>query len=232
MTTRLFAPLAAALTLLAPALAQADVLLDQGTMPNGNGRAVGGSADFIIFQPFAVPAGGNWHLTSIALDGWRSSGDTAIVQVRDTPDGAILATTSITLIETTGQYSDFQRGPVDVQLPGGANGATFYLRISIATPGDLLALFLGSGDVGLPSTTRFNSGFEVTAPPIALILEGTAGGAPCRADIDGSGIVNVQDFLAYLQLYSAADPRADMDNNGQINVGDFLAFLALYAAGC
>jgi hypothetical protein len=225
-------PAAIAMCLLAPTLACADTLLDQGTTPNGNGRAVGGAVDFIIFQPFVVPAGAGWHLTSIALDGWRSSGDTAIVQVRDNPDGAVLAATTVTLIETTGQYSDFQRGAVDVQLPGGNSGTTYYLRISIATPGDLLALFLGSGDVGLPSTTRFNNGFEVMAGPIALILEGTTGGGGCRGDIDGNGNLNVQDFLAYLQLYSAGDPRADMDNNGQINVQDFLAFLSLYAAGC
>jgi hypothetical protein len=56
--------------------------------------------------------------------------------------------------------------------------------------------------------------------------------ASCRADIDGNGSVNVQDFLTFLQLYAAADPRADMDNNGAINIQDFLSFLALYAAGC
>jgi hypothetical protein len=54
----------------------------------------------------------------------------------------------------------------------------------------------------------------------------------CQADINGDGQVNVQDFLAYLALYAAADPRADIDGSGAVNVQDFLAYLALYAHGC
>jgi uncharacterized membrane protein len=56
--------------------------------------------------------------------------------------------------------------------------------------------------------------------------------SPCAVDIDGSGTVNVADFLAFLQLYAAADPRADMTGDGSINVQDFLRVLALFAAGC
>jgi hypothetical protein len=54
----------------------------------------------------------------------------------------------------------------------------------------------------------------------------------CAADYNGDGVVNVQDFLAYVAGYAAADARADFDGNGSINVQDFLAFLAAYAAGC
>jgi hypothetical protein len=54
----------------------------------------------------------------------------------------------------------------------------------------------------------------------------------CRADVTGDGQVNVQDFLAFLQLFAAADPRADFDNSGSVNVQDFLAFLQAFAAGC
>jgi hypothetical protein len=42
----------------------------------------------------------------------------------------------------------------------------------------------------------------------------------------------VQDFLNFLQLYSAADGGADINADGSINIADFLAFLSLYAAGC
>jgi hypothetical protein len=66
----------------------------------------------------------------------------------------------------------------------------------------------------------------------ALVDGVTIGAAPCQPDVNGDGLVNVQDFLAYLQLYAAADPRADFDNNGQVNVQDFLAFLQAFAAGC
>jgi hypothetical protein len=60
----------------------------------------------------------------------------------------------------------------------------------------------------------------------------TPAAAPCRVDINGDGAVNVQDFLSFLQRYSAADSGADFTGDGQVNVNDFLAFLAAYAAGC
>jgi hypothetical protein len=60
----------------------------------------------------------------------------------------------------------------------------------------------------------------------------TTGGG-CPADMDGNGVLNVQDFLAFLQFYSAGDAmRADFNHDGVINVQDFLLFLSAYAAGC
>jgi probable HAF family extracellular repeat protein len=56
--------------------------------------------------------------------------------------------------------------------------------------------------------------------------------APCRADFDGNGAVNVQDFLGYLQAYATGDPRADTDGSGSITVQDFLGFLNLFGLGC
>jgi hypothetical protein len=54
----------------------------------------------------------------------------------------------------------------------------------------------------------------------------------CQADINGDGVVNINDFLAYLALFAAADPRADINGDGNVNISDFLAYLALFAAGC
>jgi hypothetical protein len=59
-----------------------------------------------------------------------------------------------------------------------------------------------------------------------------AGSPPCRPDLNADGQVNVQDYLAYLQLYSSANPRADFNADAQVNVQDYLAFLAAYALGC
>jgi hypothetical protein len=57
-------------------------------------------------------------------------------------------------------------------------------------------------------------------------------GGACRADFNGDGSVNVQDFLAFLQAFAGADPRADMTGDGSVNIQDFLAYLQLFAAGC
>jgi subtilisin family serine protease len=55
--------------------------------------------------------------------------------------------------------------------------------------------------------------------------------ADASADLDGNGVVNVQDFLLFLRLFAAADPRADTDGDGAVGVRDFLAFLQIYATG-
>jgi hypothetical protein len=57
-------------------------------------------------------------------------------------------------------------------------------------------------------------------------------GSRCAVDFSGDGSVNVQDFLAFLQAFSAGEARADFDASGSVNVQDFLAFLSAYAAGC
>lgn len=55
---------------------------------------------------------------------------------------------------------------------------------------------------------------------------------PCAVDINNDGLVNVNDFFAYLALYQAMNPAADLTMDGNINVNDFFLFLALYQAGC
>jgi subtilisin family serine protease len=54
----------------------------------------------------------------------------------------------------------------------------------------------------------------------------------CAADINGDGVVNTQDVLAFLNLWSADDPQADFNGDGTINTQDVLAFLNAWVAGC
>ena len=58
----------------------------------------------------------------------------------------------------------------------------------------------------------------------------TQGG--CPADIDGNGVLNIFDFLAYQTAFSNNDPRADMDGNGTLNIFDFLAYQTAFGVGC
>ncbi len=61
----------------------------------------------------------------------------------------------------------------------------------------------------------------------AFICEDT-----CRADINGDGIVDADDFFEFLSLFAAGDPVADMNADGVIDADDFFEFLSLFAAGC
>lgn len=49
------------------------------------------------------------------------------------------------------------------------------------------------------------------------------------ADVDGSGAVDVQDYLLFMELYSRG--LIDYDGSGRVDHDDFLSFLAAYGAG-
>ncbi len=54
----------------------------------------------------------------------------------------------------------------------------------------------------------------------------------CAADLTGDGVVDTQDFLAFLNAWSAGEQSADWNGDGTINTLDFLAYLNDWAAGC
>jgi hypothetical protein len=54
----------------------------------------------------------------------------------------------------------------------------------------------------------------------------------CDADVDGNGVVDTRDVIAFLNLWAAEDDRADFDDNGTIDTRDVIAFLNAWTAGC
>ncbi len=55
---------------------------------------------------------------------------------------------------------------------------------------------------------------------------------PCPADLNGDGVVDVQDFFSFVALFDAADPMADLTGDGIVDVLDFFAFVVAFDAGC
>ena len=66
----------------------------------------------------------------------------------------------------------------------------------------------------------------------------SVGACTCYANCDGSTaapILNVSDFICFMNLYAAGDPQANCDGSTvapTLNVADFVCFLNAYAAGC
>ncbi|MEQ8770196.1 MAG: NF038122 family metalloprotease [Phycisphaerales bacterium] len=56
--------------------------------------------------------------------------------------------------------------------------------------------------------------------------------APCPADCDGNGVVNLDDLDCFVAAFLAGGPEADCDGNGIINLDDLDCFVAVYLAGC
>lgn len=74
------------------------------------------------------------------------------------------------------------------------------------------------------------SGGGISKAPIAPDLFIHA--APCAPDLDGSGGLDLFDFLAFTNLFNAQDPAADWNADGAFDLFDFLGFVNSFNAGC
>ena len=54
----------------------------------------------------------------------------------------------------------------------------------------------------------------------------------CRADVNASGTLSVQDLFDFLALYFSNAPIADFNFSGLTTVQDIFDYLAAYFAGC
>jgi hypothetical protein len=61
---------------------------------------------------------------------------------------------------------------------------------------------------------------------------GTGAGACSRADWNEDGVIDFNDFLAFLNDFNTEDPCADLNQDSVVDFNDFLEFLNIYNAGC
>ena len=73
---------------------------------------------------------------------------------------------------------------------------------------------------------------DICPPVLGAMIQFWGERSTCYADFNGDGVVNTQDFLAYLGAWAANDMAADCNSDGTVNTQDFLCFLSLWAAGC
>lgn len=210
----------------------ADILLDQGTTPDGTGYTVGGLEDlslWTVLQPFEVTDEAGWTLGFVHLDGWVAEGDgVMVVSVLDGSGGDPLAQADLTFTNTDSFASDFVSVPMITELPA---GPMYSIRIEIQSTGNVNSLFLGNG-AGLESVRIDPNGREMGGSPIAIVLEGFIGTSECAADCDQSGGLNTLDFLCFLNAFNNGDGYADYNGDGTVNTLDFLAYLNDFSAGC
>ncbi|MCG3121970.1 MAG: hypothetical protein GIKADHBN_00343 [Phycisphaerales bacterium] len=56
--------------------------------------------------------------------------------------------------------------------------------------------------------------------------------APCPADFDGSGFVDIEDYTAFVIAFEAGEDSADFDGSGFVDIEDFTSFVLAFEAGC
>jgi hypothetical protein len=54
----------------------------------------------------------------------------------------------------------------------------------------------------------------------------------CYPDCTGEGVLDLFDFLCYVNLFNAGDMSADCDADGELTLFDFLCFVNAFNAGC
>ena len=105
---------------------------------------------------------------------------------------------------------------------------TRFIIAGQAYEGDELQILAEGG-----TAPESKSALRLTAAGVEeFAITGVDTSAPCRVDLDGDGVLDIFDFLAFLNLFDAGDPRADFDGDGQLTIFDFLAFGNEFDAGC
>ena len=84
--------------------------------------------------------------------------------------------------------------------------------------------------VTMAGDTQYLWAVEYDPDQVVLRLAGIL--APCRADMDGDGVLTIFDFLAFQNAFDDGDRSADFDGDEQLTIFDFLAFQNAFDAGC
>ena len=60
----------------------------------------------------------------------------------------------------------------------------------------------------------------------------TTGGDECYADCDGSGELDVDDFICFQTAFGTGDKYADCDSSGELDIDDFICYQTEFGIGC
>jgi uncharacterized protein (TIGR03790 family) len=71
-----------------------------------------------------------------------------------------------------------------------------------------------------------------TSAPATVTVDYGDAAPPCEADLNGDGVLDLFDFLAFTNLFNAKEPGADCAADGVFDLFDFLCFVNAFNAGC
>ncbi|MCA9278032.1 MAG: hypothetical protein H6815_04500 [Phycisphaeraceae bacterium] len=118
-------------------------------------------------------------------------------------------------------YTDMDSVPLTIFINGQAytagpsgNNASAFIGIVSSTPFTSVSIDSGS-----------DSGWGMDD-----VLVQMDGG--CYADCDGSGTLNIFDYICFGNEYSAGTSYADCDSSGSLNIFDYICYGNEYSAGC
>ncbi|MEZ6318681.1 MAG: GC-type dockerin domain-anchored protein [Phycisphaerales bacterium] len=102
------------------------------------------------------------------------------------------------------------RTPISIQFT--VSSDTHHLRSSLGDGGDVVfTLFFSDGSMG---------------------VFGASLGSACPADVNGDGVLNLDDVNVFAAAFVGGNLIADVDGNGVLNLDDVNVFAASFIAGC
>lgn len=121
-------------------------------------------------------------------------------------------------------FHDENSGVAYVYEPDG----TWLTKVSPIDPhaGDRFGTRLAARDKTILVHSR------VSQPPgtrVVYVFDEPAG---CAADVNGDGLLNILDFVAFQLNWQAEVSSADCNDDGEYTIADFVCFQELYQAGC
>ncbi|GMV26559.1 MAG: hypothetical protein AMXMBFR58_25900 [Phycisphaerae bacterium] len=103
------------------------------------------------------------------------------------------------------------------------------VRDWLADPSTNFGWVIRGNEASMGSARRYHSReAAVEAQRPVLIVDYT----PCKADFDGTGFVDTDDFDAFVHAFELGDDSADFDETGFVDTDDFDAFVRAFEQGC
>jgi aminopeptidase N len=193
-----------------------------------------------------------WVLNYALTEGAYLAGPPKVVSISPAPGSSIPPSPSPTNI-AIGFSAGVSSLASDYVVTRATTGAAVPVSVSYDT-GTLTATLsasqpLAPGVYNVLVSDRINAGGIVLdgelVGPAATSLpsgDGTPGGSVmysftvqaglCRADIDGDGVLTVQDIFDFLTAWFAGTPQGDFDSSGTLTAVDIFDFLSAWFAGC
>ncbi|MCC6427714.1 MAG: hypothetical protein IT435_12950 [Phycisphaerales bacterium] len=91
----------------------------------------------------------------------------------------------------------------------------------------------------LTTTGSLNGEFDQVIQPISgprwgvtYLTKSIVLTAHCGSDFDGSGFVDLDDFITFVAAFEEGTDNADFDGSGFVDLDDFIAFVIAFESGC
>jgi hypothetical protein len=127
-------------------------------------------------------------------------------------------------------------GYLDLSLPESQGAVRVHLnqgdgRFDVGVSYDAVAAVIGQAIADFDSDGRTDIALIAGQDYIMTLFNRACPG--CAADMNGDGVLNILDFVAFQQAFVSGDMAADCDGDGVLsNPLDFVCFKGAFGAGC